>query len=230
MDKPVDVIVGFDPGGQGKDGKGKFGWSICRMDSAQLTVLHADRAVNAKDALEQVSSMLPANARVQAAGIDAPLFWTNTGKRKVDTTIRAAGKSKKCPHPEHRTLTKEDRQKQGCPYPLRVQEINSLRGACVAQGVLLTRHLRRCQRFDVPITESHPKAMLCLLDHCRSDLGKLVANTAAIKSPHKEDKEDAVLAAFAAWSMLKELRSPLDSPKWRNLLEDEEDLFFPFDL
>ena len=34
----IDVILGFDPGGKGKpsdqggDGKGKFGWSICRID------------------------------------------------------------------------------------------------------------------------------------------------------------------------------------------------------
>ena len=227
MVEPIDVILGFDPGGQGRDGKGKFGWSICRIDACELWVLETGRAINAEDALKRVSFKLPANACVRASRIDAPMFWTNTAKRKVDTIIRNEGKGKKCPYSHDRTSKKLE----GCPYPLTVQEINSLMGACIAQGVLLRRLLRGCQRFDAPITEAHPKALLCLLGRCRPDLGQIVRGTTAIKAPCKEDKEDAVLAAFAAWSMLKELRSPSQSPIWRDLLKEErrEDLFFPFD-
>ena len=216
----IDVILGFDPGGKGKpsdqggDGKGKFGWSICRIDSGQLWVFDTGRAINAKCALEQVIRALPKNARVQASGIDAPMFWTYNWDRKADRAIIREMKERGHPNPSST-----------------VQHINRLSGACLAQGILLGRLLHGCRRFDAAITEAHPKALLYLLGLCRSDLGELVQNTNAIEPPYKEDKQDAVLAAYAAWSMLEELQSPSRSAKWRNLLEDEKrkDLFFPFD-
>ena len=229
----VDVILGFEPGG--KTGS-KFGWCICQSDTGQLRVCKTGRATNAEDALKQVSSGLPPSARVIASGIDAPMFWTNTGERKVDSIIRDAGEGKKCPNPEHRPPAKIKR----CPYPLNVQEINSLWGACLAQGVLLGKLLHGCRRFDAPITEAHPKALLCLLGKCRADLDKLVQGVEKIlcpicrPSPNKpvqvakdkpcpsEDVEDAVLAAYAAWSMHKKSRG------WRDLLLEERDYVLPF--
>ena len=148
MVRPVDVILGFDPGG--KTGR-KFGWCICQSEPGHLRVCKAGRATNAEDALKQVSSKLPPGARVIASGIDAPMFWTNTGEREVDRIIRVAGQYKECPNPKHRPPAKI----MSCPYPLNVQEINSLRGACVAQGVLLGRapswmETIRCPNYGNP--------------------------------------------------------------------------------
>ena len=239
MVRPVDVILGFDPGG--KTGS-KFGWCICQSDPGHLQVCKTGRATNAEDALKQVSSELPPSARVIASGIDAPMFWTNTGERKVDSIIRDAGRDKECPDPEHRPPAKI----KWCPYPLNVQEINSLWGACLAQGVLLGRLLHGRRGFDAPITETHPKALLCLLGKCRAGLGELVQGVEKIPcpicrpDPHKlvqvaknkpcpaEDKEDAVLSAYAAWNMLKELRSPSRNPEWSDLLRKERDYVLPF--
>ena len=220
MVEAIEVILGFDPGGKGKpgdqggDGKGKFGWSICGFDFEQLRVLEAGRAINARCALEQVKRALPKDARVQAAGIDAPMFWTFNWDRRADRTIIKAMKEKGHPNPSST-----------------VQHINRLSGACLAQGALLARLLQKSQQFDAALTEAHPKALLFLLGLSRSDLGDIVQNTATIRPPYKEDKEDAVLAAYSAWSMLMELRSPSQPPKWRNLLDGEKrkDIFFPFD-
>ena len=251
---PMDVILGFDPGGKTRS---KFGWCICQSGNEQLRVWKTGRATNAKDALEKVSAALPPSARVIASGIDAPMFWTNTGERRVDRIIRDAGIGKECPNLGHRPPEEcrkrakhppsekcpnpaRHRPPAGCPYPLNVQEINSLWGACLAQGVLLGSLLHGCQRFDAPITEAHPKALLCLLDKCRADLDELVQEVEKIPCPicrpdpkkpvqvakdkpcPAEDQEDAVLAAYAAWSMHKQSRG------WRDLLREECNYVFPF--
>lgn len=252
---PMDVILGFDPGG--KTGS-KFGWCICQSDTGQLRVWKTGRSTNAKDALEKVSAELPPSARVIASGIDAPMFWTNTGERRVDSIIRDAGRGNECPNPGHQPPAEcrnpaghrppevcpnpaGHRRPAGCPYPVNVQEINSLWGACLAQGVLLGSLLHGCRRFDAPITEAHPKALLCLLGKCRADLGKLVEGVEKIPCPicrpdpkkpvqvakdkpcPAEDQEDAVLAAYAAWSMHKQSRG------WRDLLREERNYVLPFD-
>ena len=233
-----NVVLGFDPGGLGGDRKGKFGWAICAIDGDEFRVFETGRAIHAHDALAGIESKLPADARVHASGIDAPLYWANTGIRRVDCIIKKAGQRNQCPHKDHRPRRDKEGKlkkpaeaiKSGCPYPLSVQKVNSLQGACLAQGALMASLLRGHARFNAQITESHPKALLCLLGLCRIDLAEKVRNTAAIKPPYKEDKEDAVLGAYAAWCMLKESWSPTEAPGWRNILEDEAcgNIFFPF--
>jgi predicted nuclease with RNAse H fold len=75
----------------------------------------------------------------QAVGIDCPMWWTSApgGGRRVDAWIRKT---------------------YGVPSGT-VQSINSLRGAVLVQGVLLAMVLRR-RHPDLPITETHPKALL----------------------------------------------------------------------
>ena len=239
MVKPIDVVLGFDPGG--RTGR-KFGWCICQGELGHLRVYRAGRATNAEDALTEVSNALPPGARVLASGIDAPMFWTNTGERMVDDIIREAGKGNVCPIEEHRPPAKV----RWCPYPLNVQEINSLWGACLAQGVLLGRLLHGSGRFDAPITETHPKALLCLLGICRAGLGQLVPGVEQIPCPAcrpnpdspvqvadddpcpAEDVEDAVLSAYAAWHMLQKLRAPTQESAWRDLLQEEHHHVLPF--
>ncbi len=192
MSERVAVVLGFDPGGAEK-----FGWSICPIDGGELGILKTGVASDALEVIRAVSSVLPPNTRVLAAGIDAPMFWSTTGTREVDPIIR------------------DEIQRRGCgTASSTVQHPNSLRGACLVQGVLLGRYIR--QRFnDVPITEAHPKALLWLLDDTERDRLNRLTNGLS------EDKRDAVLAAFAAWSMYRRAQG------WRNLYLDEPNPILP---
>ena len=194
MNERVDVVLGFDPGG-----KGNFGWSICEIARGQLGIIETGVASDALEVMERVSAARPGNARVLAAGIDAPMFWSKTGGREVDPIIREAIK------------------RRGCSTAAgTVQHVNSLRGACLVQGVLLGLYLH--QKFnDVPITEAHPKALLRLLDD--SDSARLTELT----DGRSEHERDAVLAAFAAWSMHRR------APGWKNLYWDEPKPILPLE-
>ena len=133
MTEPVEIFLGFDPGGRA--GIGKFGWSICRAEAEQLQVCATGRAQYSGQVVERVMNALPANPRVLAIGIDAPMFWNTTGEdRVVDAIIGGAG-----------------------VHPLRV---NSMYGACLVQGVLVGDALY--QLFNAPITEVYPGALQAL--------------------------------------------------------------------
>ena len=200
----MDVFLGFDPG-EKKDKKTKaprFGWSICKDGTEKPILWRSGVAGYAQKALEQVKNNLPRNACIRASGIDGPLFWLYGWDRQADLAIR-------------RELKEKGDQTTS------VQHVNSLAGACVAQGILMAELLHK--EFCAPITESHPKALLSLLETCRSDMGKLVEEAQDIHGPGKEDREDAILAAYAAWSMHHQF------PNWKDLLAEEcPKPFFPF--
>src|SRR5437660_360415 len=109
------VLLGFDPGGE--DG---FGWSVADDTPAlPLTVRATGVVDNARSAVDAAMAQVKQGEHVVAAGIDAPLFWVATGDRTVDRIVRA----------ELRRL--------GAASPGgTVQAVNSLRGACVVQGML----------------------------------------------------------------------------------------------
>ena len=141
MTEPHGLILGFDPGGEGKaTSPGTFGWCICSTRNGTLQPpLETGLAKNAWDALRQVTEALQRHyptrqPPVLAAGIDAPLFWNPQGKRTVDSYLKQVLKSSSMANS--------------------VMHINSLPGACLAQGLLLGRHLREI--WDFPITEAHP--------------------------------------------------------------------------
>jgi hypothetical protein len=95
-----------------------------------------------------------------------------------------------------------------------VSHVNSLRGACLVQGVLIAR-LSRERWPEVPITESHPKALLRLSAQARefaagSDLQSI-----------GEHGRDAALGAYAAHAMVAQ------SEGWHNLVTQERAPFFP---
>ena len=195
MSERVDVVLGFDPGGAGN-----FGWSICTVGGGQLCTLQngVSEPRAGSDQKEYRLSSSIGNARVLAAGIDAPMFWSKTGGREVDPIIREAIK---------RSWTVALHQAS-------VQHVNALRGACLVQGVLLGSYLH--QEFNaVPITEAHPKALLWLL--CPKESAQLTQLT----NGRSEHERDAVLAAFAAWSMHRR------TPGWRNLYWDEPNPILP---
>ena len=202
------VYVGFDPGG-----KGKFGWCVAEVAGAQsLCVLRSDNENNACSATHAVCKYAKAaSAEIIAIGIDSPLFWSFRGDRTVDGIVRGAVKSKDC----------------GTASGT-VQNVNSLRGACLAQGILAA-HLMREAFPEVQITESHPKALLWLLGLATRDVPvdsiKAKDLHAFVTFPSNGDvsehQRDAALGAYAAWAMA----SPCD--RWTNLFTREPWPFVP---
>ena len=142
------------------------------------------------------------NRAVLAAGIDAPMFWGTRGNREIDATIRNALKDTQFPTPGGT-----------------VQQVNSLRGACLAQGVLLGKYLH--ERWGLPITETHPK----VLSHLLSLPGQpdMEVRVTDLTSGLEEHERDATLSAVAAWAMVRRL------PGWRDFYAQEPSPVQPFD-
>lgn len=189
-----ECILGFDPGGIGTKRKGNFGWCIVENShDFPLQIISNGRATNASNAFKEIHNSLH-GCKVVGAGIDAPLYWTADGERKSDEAIR--------------NLIPTEKKKST------VQSVNSLQGACLAQGMMIASLLRR-KYTNLRITEAHPKAFL-----------KITASTDTITSLvqsklNNSDDEglhlrDAALACVAAWYMLH----PSD---WVNLFELDKD-------
>ena len=192
--QPV-FILGFDPGGrQG------FGWSVCIVEGSELRYCKSGVADNAQAIMQ--SFKLPTSAKVEAAGIDAPMFWSSQGNRFVDDTIRKKLKGRILP--------------KGKGFPTKggkVLQVNSLRGGALAQGPLLGKYLLKAYP-TLNITEAHPTALLRLLNvpWFKSQLDLLGE---LIEDLPNEHQRDATIAAFAAWSMRQKEEG------WRDLYLDE---------
>ena len=137
---------GADPGGANA-----FGVALLRSDGSfeSAVVSCADEAID---------WLRKAPAEIEAAGIDAPMWWSSgkSGDREADRCIRKMfGKSSAT-----------------------VQTANSLRGAVLVQGVLLAMRLRAGSP-ELPITEAHPKALLKALWPQRSTSAALRSEIAA---------------------------------------------------
>lgn len=196
-------VLGFDPGG-----KNQFGWCVAAATPSALSLV---RSGVSDHALAAVSSALQhVSDDVCGAGIDSPLFWAVKGKRQADILIR------------------EEMKRYGAAnVGGTVQDVNSLRGACIVQGIL-TAHLLRDRFPNIRITESHPKALLWLLkiankrrrvvDVRMSNLSKVIACERNTLSDHERD---AALGAFAASAMVKGCEG------WRNLFLEEDEPFVP---
>jgi hypothetical protein len=79
----MDIYLGFDPGGEDH-----FGWAVCAGKSEPLRIIDTGISNNAKEALEAALCRIPEKGSVISAGIDAPLFWTETGKREIDDWVK----------------------------------------------------------------------------------------------------------------------------------------------
>ena len=98
-------------------------------------------------------------------------------------------------------------------------EVNSLWGAVLVQGILLAKYLRNDDR-NLRITETHPKALLCLLKaHDRSkELEELLEGKGIpVDGSKDEDCRDAVISAYAAWHMVEHG----DANDWKDLFCEE---------
>ena len=177
----MNRYIGFDPGGIGN-----FGWSVLSADGRLSTAsVVSGTCSNADDAVSAASEAL--DGPPKAVGIDSPMFWVSSGDRLSDKRVRNAVVA-------------------NGGYPGTVSHVNSLRGACLAQGIIVGRLARRLWP-QVPITESHPKALLRTNARSRrfSDLFTFA----------NDHERDAALGAFAAWSWA------LRADGWFDLRHDE---------
>jgi len=195
----MDIILGFDPGGERA-----FGWCLCGVEAENFYVLKTGTSDHTQAALKNSLTERPSGGVVVGAGIDAPMFWTADGGREADNWLRRS--IGRCGAPNTSGT---------------VQHFNSLRGACVIQGLLTARLLKN--KFPgLPITEAHPKALLWLLGLGKKkslpdkfmvpDLGTVSLDRSKLGSEHQRD---AVLGAITAWAMNKKPSS------WADLLEME---------
>ena len=171
--------VGFDPGGCGA-----FGWAVLSGETLPLRLCGCGTADHAEAAYEAATQC--EGATINAVGIDAPLFWNPAGDRRADQMLRKA-------------IT----QRGGSGGT--VNSVNSLRGACLVQGMLVAMLCRQKSGGELPITEAHPKALLWLLGKggpsgvSMGDLGEYVRAEAS--HGNIEHERDAVLGAVAAFAM-----------------------------
>ena len=199
------IYVGFDPGGNNK-----FGWATCSAEGSLLRVIASGRVSKAKVAVSQAISAAPNDGIIVGAGIDAPLFWTEDRGRHVDKLVRCAIRQLGAISPEGT-----------------VQHFNSLRGACLVQGVLTAKLLHE-HLPDVALTEAHPKALLYLLGIAGPErspdsitpthLAEYVTHDNSIG----EHERDAVLAAITAFAQ------EVKPQGWINLFEKEVAPVVPF--
>lgn len=184
----MKTFIGIDPGGVKA-----FGW--CVMD-ASLPVLSVSRIVTGT--CSGISEAIPEIERICetqpiGAGIDAPLYWAQAGERKSDQKIRkavakAGGSSSTVSH------------------------VNSLRGACLVQGVLSAVGLAE-KWPQIAITESHPKALLSVWPGAVKFVRQFEFST--------DHERDAALGAYTAFAFLSQW------PQWVDWVELEESCFIP---
>jgi hypothetical protein len=181
----MGIYVGFDPGGFGA-----FGWAVASGDSLPLKITGHSLANHAQGAF--AAAIECASNAIDGIGIDAPLFWNPAGDRLVDQTVRRA-------------------IMQLGSHSATVGAINSLQGACLIQGILVAILCQSELARTIPITESHPKALLWLLGLAAKnrkpdalsfrDLhGYVFSVPSELMSEHERDAALGAVAAFAAHS------------------------------
>ena len=149
-------------------------------------------ASHVAEVMDKVVNYIHRDANIMGIGIASPLFWSPTGTRRVDSVIRDALAS--AGHPS---------------APEAVRQLGGVTGERLVQGHLLASSL--WEHFQIPITETNPRALLWLLDP-------------ELKREHEivEGTPDAVVSAFAAWCMHERI------PGWRDLYAEEPNPLLPF--
>lgn len=182
------VVLGFDPGGLHN-----FGWASLVVVGETME-LQTGVVSDAPSAISKASSQLLGVP--DAIGIDAPLFWISKGDRLADQIVRA------------RIIEAGGRSST-------VNSVNSLRGACLVQGILTATFAHRLWPGAL-ITESHLKALL----HVDPSANEFLNQQGYADHPNEHER-DAAVAAFSAWAAVT-ARS-----KWRNLAIQEQAPIYP---
>jgi hypothetical protein len=145
----------------------------------------------AEQALSNVASRIHEEPR--AAVIDAPLYWVRQGDRVADAAIRRSVRI---------------HGGQGGT----VAHVNSLRGACLVQGVLSVVVLR--ERWPaIAITEAHPKALVRVSAEAQDFISRYQFTT--------QHARDAALGAYSALAFDERW------PGWQDWQTREHNPFFP---
>jgi len=199
----MGTYLGFDPGGAGA-----FGWAVVSGLKWPLELSGRGVADHAEGAFG--AAMDCAGTKIEAVGIDAPLFWVAAGDRRVDQIVR-------------RAVTR-----LGC-FGGTVQSVNSLRGACLIQGMLVGMMCQSKAGDQILLTESHPKALLWLLG--KASGGRAVGEVALHDlndyvvggrvQGASDHERDAALGAVAAFAMKSRFTG------WRDLSVSETNAMTP---
>jgi hypothetical protein len=178
--------VGLDPGGENA-----FGWAVLECNERACRLVASGTATGVPSVFRSVRQVLTYGP--VAVGIDAPLFWVPEGDRRADQVVRrmvcgAGGSSGTVSH------------------------VNSLRGACLVQGILAALEAHK-HWPTAQLTESHPKALL---------LASAEAGTFAERlNLSVEHERDAALAAFSANALVER------TEHWHDLVKLDDNAIFP---
>lgn len=152
-------------------GSRNFGVAILQSDGSAYTC-----RVNCADgAIEVIRERV--TSQPAGVGVDAPLWWSSgvSGGRLADQWLRDT-------------------------YGLsggQVQAPNSLRGAALVQGAMFVQRVR--QLFPgVPVTETHPKALLVALGMTDGDDFRRCFSVQLDATEELEHERDALISAVAA--------------------------------
>lgn len=193
----MNVLLGFDPGGDRR-----FGWCVCEdVEDLPLTVREAGCSGTVDDAIASASYQIRDGEHPIGVGIDAPMFWVRSTGRRVDREVRSAVRQAGAPYP-----------------PGTVQHVNSLRGACVAQGMLIAADLRELYP-NLVVSECHPKALLWIIGN-GGGAGALAAYVRGVEG-RTEHERDAAIGCLSAWAAV---RRPVG---WRDLAILDHERYSP---
>lgn len=178
-------FIGIDPGGERA-----MGWCVLTTHATSVG-FQSGCCTGIRSCFASIAQHL--DEQPAAVGIDAPLYWTQHGDRLSDQRIRravlAAGGVNGT-----------------------VAHVNSLRGACLVQGVLAAVEARKIWR-SVPVTEAHPKALLRISVDAKEFIRE--------RSFPSDHERDAALGAFAALAYYSK------SSGWVDWFRRETDPFVP---
>lgn len=189
----MKTVIGIDPGG-----KCAFGWCVLRCSERMRALEVVASGVNST--VSEVIGAVLAVAKTSdpefppvGVGIDAPLYWVKDRERESDRRLRQA-------------------VSRAGGHSATVAHVNSLRGACLVQGILVADEVFRAWP-KAQVTEAHPKALILVDKGARDFSESIVFQT--------EHERDAALGAYAAAAHSQHL------PGWKDWVAEESSPFFP---
>ncbi len=210
------TVIGLDPGGQKA-----FGWCIMTISSeGEIVKMEKGTGSFIDSIIDRIASELDSfNPSIPSAvGIDAPLYWS--------TAIQGS----KSERVSDRLIRQLMNPNEGVSSS--VLHVNSLRGACLVNGILSIVRLRE-KWSKIKITEAHPGALKIIvpeqIERFIESRSPKIVDFPPEKIKDKNNHEyDAAIAAFSAWKMI------IGSEVWTDLIIEEkkddkekEKLFFP---
>ena len=79
----MSLLIGLDPGGEKS-----FGWCVSEYSSNMPLQVVCKGTVDNSCAAVKIVREEVGDKKVSGVGIDAPLYWTSSKQRKVDSALR----------------------------------------------------------------------------------------------------------------------------------------------